>query len=178
EHEGLAIANDFLPVNLHSGKFTRTSARCQNNMLGFVIRFLSSLIRHLNLASLFQLAGSFNEFDLILLEKKLNSFAIARSNIAASLDHCSKISLEVLYLYTIIFRMGDIFEDIGTLQQRLGGDATPIEAHTSNFGLFHDSDLHTELRGTDSGYISAGAAPNDDQIIFRHSVLFRIRCQR
>jgi hypothetical protein len=54
--------------------------------------------------------------------------------------------------------------DLGGAQQRLGGNATPIETNTAEIITFDDRGLEPELRRTDCGDVAAGSRADDDDV--------------
>ena len=63
--------------------------------------------------------------------------------------------------------------DFGGAQQRLGGDAAPVQADAAEVLALHHRGLHAELRGADGGDIAAGpAAQHDDiEVLVSHDLL-------
>ena len=54
------------------------------------------------------------------------------------------------------------------LQQGLGGNATPVQAHTAQVFLFNQRRFQSQLARPDRGHISAGTPTNDDHIKVLH----------
>ena len=53
------------------------------------------------------------------------------------------------------------------LEQRLGGDAAPVQAGAAEHRLpFDDGGLQAELGGADRGDVAAGAGADDDDVVF------------
>src|SRR5687767_3210846 len=135
-------------------------------MLGFVVDFFSGSIRNFYLATFFQFAKSFDEVDLVLLEKKLNTLAVAGGNITAAFHHAGKIGLESIYLNAVIFCMTDILKYISAFQQCLRGDTSPVQTYATDFRFLDHTHFQPKLRSPDGGYVSSGTTPDYDQIIF------------
>jgi hypothetical protein len=55
---------------------------------------------------------------------------------------------------------------LGRLQQRLGGDAAPVQADAAGPLALDARGLQAQLRAADGGDIPAGAGPDDHQIEF------------
>src|SRR3546814_10821720 len=63
-------------------------------------------------------------------------------------------------------------EDLGRAQQRLGGDAPPVEADAAQILTLDDRGLQAELRRADRRDIAAGArAENNDVVSVNHDIL-------
>ena len=60
-------------------------------------------------------------------------------------------------------------ERIGGGDERLGGDATPVQAGAAELFLFHDRDRGAQLGGANRGGITARAGANDYDIKRFHS---------
>jgi hypothetical protein len=61
--------------------------------------------------------------------------------------------------------MLDLIEELGALEQCLGGDTTPIEAGASGAFLFDAGDFFAELPGANSSSITGGATTDYNEII-------------
>src|SRR5262249_29503425 len=57
-----------------------------------------------------------------------------------------------------------VMKDLGRAQQRLGGDATPVEADAAEIVALDDRGRKTELRRADRGDVAAGPRANDDDV--------------
>ena len=64
-------------------------------------------------------------------------------------------------------------QEAGRVQQRLGGNAPPVQARAAQFRvLFHHRHPQAQLPRPDSGHVAARAAANDDEVhLFRHQNL-------
>jgi len=57
------------------------------------------------------------------------------------------------------------FQRVRVLEQRLGRDASPVQARAAQALLpLDDGDLQAELRRADRGRVAAGAGPDDDHV--------------
>jgi len=62
-------------------------------------------------------------------------------------------------------------EHLSRAQQRLGRDATPVEADPAQVLALDEADLHAQLRAADRGDVAAGAAADDDEVeLMRHDL--------
>src|SRR5262249_58068219 len=57
-----------------------------------------------------------------------------------------------------------VMKDLGRAQQRLGGDATPVEADAAEIVALDDRGRKTKLRRADRGDVAAGPRANDDDV--------------
>ena len=64
--------------------------------------------------------------------------------------------------------LGEDVREFGVAQQRLGRDAADVEADSAPVLRFDDRGVQAELRGANSRDISAGAGPEDDDVIVGH----------
>jgi len=60
--------------------------------------------------------------------------------------------------------------DLRRVQQRLGGDAAPVQARAADLVLFDERDLLAELGGPQRAGVAAAAATEDDDVIPAASV--------
>ena len=67
--------------------------------------------------------------------------------------------------------MGERVSEFGVLQQRLGRNATDVEADSAPILLLHDGDLLAELCGADCGDVAAGSGAKDKGVeVLSHAV--------
>ena len=59
---------------------------------------------------------------------------------------------------------------LGGVEQRLGGDAAPIQAGAAHLPALHDGGVQTQLGRPQRCRITAGAGTDDDELIVRHTV--------
>ena len=60
---------------------------------------------------------------------------------------------------------------LGTLEHRFGGDAAPVEAHTTQLGTLHNSHLHTLLGSLECGNVTTGATTDNYNVVFHIAIL-------
>ena len=61
-------------------------------------------------------------------------------------------------------RVPDQPQHIGGAQERLGGNAAPVQADAAQVLFLDQRGFHAELRGTDRCHVAARAAADDDQV--------------
>ena len=59
--------------------------------------------------------------------------------------------------------------EVGVLEERLGGDAPHVQAHTAPVLLFDDRDGKAELSASDGRDVPAGAGAENDDVVVRHA---------
>ena len=65
--------------------------------------------------------------------------------------------------------------DLGGVEQRLGGDAAPVQAGAAHLAALYHGGVQAQRRGTQGGGIAAGACADDDQLIVH---TYSSGCQR
>jgi len=76
------------------------------------------------------------------------------------------------YLDAVVFSVLNVFKNLSAFDERLSGDAAPVEADTSEVFAFHDCDFHAKLGGTDGGGVSAGATADNDEVVSHSFIWF------
>ena len=72
-----------------------------------------------------------------------------------------------------------LLEELGGVQQRLGGDAADVEAGAAvRRALLDDGDLQAELGGADGAHVAARAGADDDEIVGAQSAGLPLELQR
>ena len=71
------------------------------------------------------------------------------------------------------------FDDLGVPEQRLAGDAAPVQAEAADALLLDQHDALAELRGADRGDVAAGPAADDGDVVLSHecTCVQRDRCR-
>ena len=83
---------------------------------------------------------------------------------ARAFDHGGKIIVDLIRRQTEIFGTVHQVEHFGRAQQRLGGDAAPVQADAAEVLPVDHRDLQAELGTTDRGDIAARPRTDHDQI--------------
>ncbi|GGX54710.1 hypothetical protein GCM10007392_22700 [Saccharospirillum salsuginis] len=65
----------------------------------------------------------------------------------------------------------DLFDYFRRAQQRLGGNAAPVQADAAQMFAFYQGGCHSQLGGANSRDVATGATANHDQIVCLHSAL-------
>src|SRR5271170_1390984 len=87
---------------------------------------------------------------------------------ARARDHLGEIETDLAGLDAMFLRRAaDGVHRAGGTQQRLGRDASPVEAYAAGAVALDNGDAHFKLSGADSGNISARPGADYDEIIAR-----------
>src|SRR5690606_19665019 len=103
--------------------------------------------------------------DLVLLHKAGNAGIQLPGHLAAALYDLGEVERRLIRREAVGVGMGDIMIDLGRTQQRLRGDAAPVEADAAELLALHDRSLEAKLRGADRRDITAGAGAENDQVV-------------
>ena len=68
------------------------------------------------------------------------------------------------------FHLGEGMKNLGLVNQVLGGNAAPVQAHPTDLVFLDNSDLHAKLRGTDRGHVAAGTGADDCNVIHNQNL--------
>jgi len=165
EGHGFAVADDLFAVLGQVGQHAAAGSRRDDDVLGLDHLLAAVLCGDLNLAAGQELAIAHDDVDLVLLHQELHPLGHAVGNATGTVDHATEIDLGLGHLDAVILGVLDVFEHVGALEQRLGGDASPIQADAAQGFTFDDGGLQTELGGADGGYITTGAAAEYHDIV-------------
>ena len=100
-------------------------------------------------------AGPLHMLDLVLAEEHRYPARQPVDHAAAAVDGFAEVRPDTLDADPIFARVLHEVENFGVPQQRLGGDASPVQAYTAEGVSFHNHGLHAQLSGADRGYVSA-----------------------
>ena len=179
-HHRLEIGPDQLPVRLDPGQNTRARAGGDDDVLGGVGPLPQRALRRgvrglhgglgrladLDLARLGDDGLAPDDVDLVLLHQEADAAIELRRDAARALDHGRDIEAErALDVQPVRAGMLHVVVDLGRPQQRLGGNAAPVEADAAEMLALHDRRLEAELRRPDCGDVAAGPAADDDHVI-------------
>src|SRR5206468_8926434 len=97
---------------------------------------------------------------------QLDPLGHAAADAAAALDRFGVVPLEAAQADPDLGGAAEERDDLRVPQQRLGGDAAPVQAHAAGPVVLHDADGETELGAADRGDVAAGAGPDDRDVEF------------
>jgi hypothetical protein len=107
--------------------------------------------------------------DLVLLHQVVDALDAPVGDDARAVERRAEVGGELARDAEEVGLVLQGVHDLGVLQERLGGDAADVEAHTAPVLLFDDRDGLTELRGADRCDIATGAGAEDDDVVMRHA---------
>ena len=105
-----------------------------------------------------------NDRDLVLAHEKADAVIEPLRHHARTFDDGGGIVSDVLRGEAVVLRVLHVMIDLGRTQQRLGGNAAPVEANAAEIIPFDDRGLEPELRRADRGDIAAGSRADDDDV--------------
>ena len=85
-------------------------------------------------------------------------------HLARALHDRLGIEADLLGRQAVVLGVLQVVEDLGRAQQRLGGDAAPVEADAAQIVALDDGRLEAELGGADGRDVAAGARADDDDV--------------
>ena len=101
---------------------------------------------------------------LVLLEKMADAIGELAGDGARALDDLLQVETDVVGGEAELVEMMQQVIDLGRTEQRLGGDAAPVEADAAEMFAFDHGRRHAELGGADGGDVAARAAADDDDV--------------
>ena len=103
----------------------------------------------------FERAGAVDDVHAVLFEQKAYAVGEAGDDLAAAVYGVAEVVLEVVVADAELSGVAEGVQHLGVLEQRLAGDAAPVEADAAERVVFHDGGAHTELAGTNGGHVAA-----------------------
>ena len=76
-------------------------------------------------------------------------------------DNLGKIERSAVHAYAVLVCVAGIVKDFGAVEQRLGGDAALVQAHTAHFPFLEEDDRKALRTGALGGDISAGTSSDN-----------------
>src|ERR1700688_2110063 len=108
----------------------------------------------------------FEIIDLVFLEEEAHAFGELVGGGARACDHFFEIEADLAYFDAVFFRRAaNRVHRARGVEQRFGGDASPVKAYAARAVALDDGDSHFELGGANRGDVSAGAGADYDEII-------------
>ena len=155
-------------VGLEPGKRLRPRAGGDDDVLGGDRRQRLALFTGQRDAPLpFEPRRAIDHGDAVFLHEKRDAVRQALCHFAAARDHFREIETDIVGAQAELARVLHQVVDLGGAEQRLGGNAAPVEADAAETVTLDDRGLHTELGRANGGHIAAGSAADDDEIEFR-----------
>lgn len=111
-------------------------------------------------------------FHLVFLEKEPHAAGQAVADLAGTADDLAPVHAHAFHRHAEFLgpaRHGQVRFRI--LQERLGGNAAPVQAGSPHPVALHARHGFSHLGGANGAHISGGAATNDDQIILHERTI-------
>ena len=177
---GLEIGPDQLSVRLDSGKRTRPRAGRHDDVLGLIgssteralgrrrLRLHRGLLRLADddFAGLRDARLAPDHVDLVLLHQHADAAVETPRHAARALHDGGRVEADLLGHETVILGVIHVVIDLGGTQQRLGGNAAPVQADAAHVLALHDRGLEPELRRPDRRDVAARPAADDDDVVW------------
>ncbi|MGY3082320.1 hypothetical protein ACVWZZ_008728 [Bradyrhizobium sp. LM6.10] len=170
-HHRLEIGPDQLLVGLEPRQHARPRAGRHDDVFCLIsslaqraLRTLDVGLLHGDLPGRVDRCGAPDHADLVLLHQEADAVVEPLRDAARALHHRLRVERHFLRRQAVIPGVLHVVIDLGRAQQRLGRDATPVQADAAEIGFFDDRDLEAELGGADRGDIAAGTGADDDDV--------------
>ena len=115
-------------------------------------------------------AGALDDGHVVLLEQVAYAVGEPLDDRAAAVHGVAEVELEVVEADAVLFGVAERIEHLGVLQQRLAGDAAPVEADAAQFAVFHHRRAHTELARADGGDVTARPRTENQHVVIGQRV--------
>ena len=127
-----------------------------------------------------ELREAFDVSDAVLLEQESHPTAQGLDDLLLAPHHRVEVQGHVAGDLDAELVGGlHVVQALDAPDERLGGDAAPVEARSAQVLLLDDDHLRAELGGTDRGDVPARSRADHDKVrieaVVRHSVLFGLR---
>ena len=121
-----------------------------------------------DLALALERARAVDHVDLVLLEQELDAPDHAVDDLAAAVDGRAEVEAQVVVADAELLGAAEEADDLGVVEERLGGDAAPVEADAADAVLLDEGSLQAELGRPDRGDVAAGPAADDSHVVVCH----------
>ena len=111
-----------------------------------------------------QLSAPGHEADLVLPEEELDALRHPLGDLTAAPEGRRVVGAEVVEAHPEVGGPLEELEDLGVPEQRLGGDAPPVQADAPRPVLLDHGRLQPELRRANGRHVAAGARAHDDDV--------------
>ncbi len=170
-HHRLEIGPDQLLVRLKAREHPRPRAGGQDDVLGLIAAGAKRPLRRLDTGHLHrELAGGIDHSlapdhgDLVLLHQEADAVIHALGDAARALHHGLGIVGDVVGRQPVVLGMLHVMVDFRGAQQRLGGNAAPVQADAAEMLLLDDRGLEAELGRANGRDIATGPRADDDDV--------------
>ena len=162
--------DDPLLVDRDPGKRRHVRPGGDDGVFGLENLFLAPFLGRLDgdLAGGGNLSFADNVIDLVLLDQELDALGQLLDHLVLAPHHRLEVEGQPGGLDAVVGELVVCYlEMVRRLQQRLRRDAADVEARAAQGAiLFDDGRLQAQLRGADRGDVAAGAAADNDEIVY------------
>src|SRR5215475_11019492 len=167
----LLFVSDYALAQLRAGNQPRGRARGDDAVFKPEGLFAARVQLHVQRMRIGECRPAFVLVNLVLLHQVAHAFDAAVGHLAASAERFAVIETDASFDVDAE-GLGFVFEDVNQLrvaEQRLGWNATDVEADAPPILFFYDSCLQPELFGADGRNVtSRPCAQHDNIVLFRH----------
>ena len=143
ERQGVLRREDMHAVDGHERHLARTGTRGEDDVVGLVARAV-----HIDAACAREASVARDQVDCVLLEQELHALAHGFGHAPRAGHDLRRVGTHgALQFQPVVGGILAVGVDLGALEQRLGGDAAPVEAYAADVGAFDHGDLAAQLRG-------------------------------
>ena len=168
---GLKVSPHQFLVRLEAGQHARPRAGGDDDVLGLIGAGAERALRRLALRRLHRdLAGRVDrrlapdDRHFVLFHQEADAVVEPLGDGARARHHGLGVVADIVGFQPIVLGVLHVVENLGRAQQRLGGNAAPVEADAAEIVALDDGGLEAELRGADRGDIAAGAGADDQDV--------------
>ena len=119
----------------------------------------------------FEDARALYDGHVVLLEQVAYAVGEPLHDRAAAVHGVAEVVLEVIEADAVLFGVAEGVEHLGVLQQRLAGDAAPVQANAAQLSVFHHSRAHTELARANGGDVTARPRTQNQHVVIGQRAL-------
>ncbi len=117
---------------------------------------------------LLQLRVALDDLDLVLLHQETDALIQLLGHTPRPGDDGLEVKAHLVGAQAVVLQVAQALVLLARLQQRLGGDAAPVQADAAEVLALDDGDLLAQLAGPDRGHIAARSRTDDDEIEVGH----------
>ena len=170
QNHGLAAANNAFSVVGEAGHLTADDARGDEDLRGFVLGLFAVVTGDNDSARLRDFGLAAMVIHLVFLKEHFDATREAIGDLAAAADDFVPLVGEPFNLQTEVAGVVlDRLVDLGVFEERLGRDATPVQASAAGAVHFDHRHFFTELPRANCRDIASRPAAHHNQIVFSHS---------
>jgi hypothetical protein len=112
--------------------------------------------------------GALHPGDLVLPEEIIDTLGALGHRLGLVLVGGFEVELDVPAQHTEPGTVPGLLEQVGSMKERFGGDATTVEAGPAEEGVFLDNaNVEAELPRPDPSHVPARSGPDDHDVVLR-----------